>query len=1039
MRISDLSIKRPVLATVMNLLIMLAGVAAFRNLPVREYPDVDPPLVSVNTAYVGANPQTIETTVTVPLEEAIKGVEGIRSITSVSSLGESSIDIEFLVGRDMDLAANDVTNAIQSALGDLPEDAERPIVRKASSGSRALIWIAVQGEGWKAPDLTDIADRIVKTPLQVLPGVGDIIIGGRRQYAMRLWLDPDKMAAHGVDPLDIRRTVEANNLQLPAGSIEGHSRQFKVLADAQIADPSVYEKLVIRYEADTPVRIADVGRVELAANNYGTVTRFNGEPTIGVGVVRQSRANELEVADAVHSMLPGLRRAVPEGVTLKVAVDQTIFVRASLAEVWETLAIAFGLVVLVNLIFLRSLGTTVIASIAIPTAAVGTFFILDAFGYSVNVLTLLGLVLAIGLLVDDAIVVLENVYRHQELGEQPRVAAMRGTREVAFPVIATSVSLIAVLIPLGLLTGSTGRLFREFAVTVGGSIFISTFVALTLIPMLCSRFLKVGSGMGRISRSIESLLSACERGYDRVLAWATRHRVLTLAFLAINAAVGWYVYERLPQTLAPIEDRGRFLTVARAPQGATLAYTDRTLQKAEAEVDAVPEVTAYFAAIGLGIGGPPSASNGILFVRLVDWAQRDVAQQEIVEDLAPKFSAMPGALLFPINPQSLGQRSLNDLEFVIKSPTAGLGEFAEVAEAVLDRVRAVPGLANVDTDLRLDDPQLDVVFHRDRAADVGVSVRQVSEALQLMVAEGPTDEFILRDKQYDVIASLFPLKRSVPADLGRIQLRNRSGQMVPLDNLVDVRAKAAPAELHRYGLERAATITGNLAPGASLARVLDAVQGIAKEELPEGYTTALGGASREFAESSAELLFTFVFALVFVYLVLSAQFENFVHSLIIMLSVPLAVAGALVTLWAAGQSMNIYSQIGMVLLIGLVAKNAILLVDYANQARARGHELMEAVIMAGKVRFRPILMTSVTSILGAMPLALATGAGAESRHPIGAAVVGGLLFSTVFTLVVIPVVYIVCVKGAERLGLNMVPPPVELDEVGDRRELEPAG
>jgi multidrug efflux pump len=1028
MWVGDVSIRRPVLATVVSLLIVLAGVWAFRLMPLREYPDVDPPLVSIRTLYVGAAPQTVEDTITVPIEEAINGVEGIRTVTSTSALGDSSINIEFESGRDMDLAANDVTNAIQRALAKLPAEAERPSVAKAASGSSALMWLSVQGEGWEAPDLTDVAERVVKTPLQVLPGVGEIIIGGLRKYAMRVWLDPDKMAAHRVDPTDIRRTIRDNNLQLPAGSIEGDARQFKVIADAQIDDPAVYEELVVRYERGRPVRIRDIGRVELAANNYGTITRLNGKPTIGVGIVRQSRANELELAGRIYAMLPSLREAVPKGVTLEVAVDQTLFVRESLKEVWVTLGVAFVLVVLVNLIFLRSLMTTFIASVAIPTAAVGTFFVLNSFGYSINVLTLLGLVLAIGLLVDDAIVVLENVYRHQELGRSPMEAALRGTREVGFPVVATSVSLLAVLVPLGLLSGPTGRLFREFAVTVGGAIVISTFVALTLIPSLCSRFLKLGKEPGRLSRAIDAPFRAAESIYFRILSWAVRRRLFMLALLGGSVALTIQLYRELPQTLSPVEDRGRFLTVIRAPEGSTLAYTDRTLRAVEAAMEALPEKDVYFAAIGLPIGGPASASTGIVFTRLVPWDERTATQQEVVAGLASKFQALPGALLFPTNPQSLGQRSLKDLELIVKSTGAELDEFADVVGRLLERVREVPGFVNVDTDLRMEDPQVRVAFDRHRAADLGVSVRQVTEALQLMVSEGPTDEFILRNRQYDVIAALYPARRTSPSQLGRIHLRNGDGEMVPLDNLVRHSVSAAPAALFRHGLERSATISGNLGPGATLGPALARVQAIAAEELPTGYGTALGGAAQEFVESSSEILFTFIFALIFVYLVLSAQFENFVHSLTILLSVPLATGGALFTLWFMGETMNIYSQIGMVLLIGLVAKNAILLVDYANQRRARGMPLTEAIVEAGRTRFRPIVMTSLTSILGAVPLVVASGAGAESRHPIGAAVVGGLAFSTAFTLIIIPVVYVMLTRAAESIGIAMIPPVIDFDE-----------
>jgi multidrug efflux pump len=1029
MKISDLSVRRPVLATVMNLLVILAGIWAFRALPVREYPDVELPVVTVQTTYVGASAHTIENTLTVPLEEAINGVNGIRTIRSTSALGASNIEIELTADRDIDLAAMDIQNAIQAVLGRLPPAAERPVVQKAQSGSRSLIWLVVQSERHSPADLSDIADRVVKTPLQVVPGVASIIIGGQRRYAMRVWLDPERMATRNIDPDDVRRAIVANNLQLPAGRIEGQTRQFVVLANAQIDDPRVYERIIVHQNGDgtAPVRLGDIGSVELGASNYNTITRFNGRPSIGVGVVRQSRANELDVSSAVHELLPEIRKALPGGVRLDVAVDQTVFVRESLREVGITLGIAFGLVMLVNLFFLRSLATTLIAAVAIPTAVIGVFGVLAVFGYSINVLTLLAIVLAIGLLVDDAIVVLENVYRHQELGEPPLTAALRGTREVAFPVIATSVSLVAVLVPLGLLTGSTGRLFRELAVTIGGAVAISTFVALTLVPMLCSKFLRFGTKHGAVYRGIERVLVGANHTYERSLGWATRNRLATLGLLAVSVVGSVVLYLDLPKQLAPIEDRGRIVTMARAPQGSTLAYTDAALRQAEKVILAVPEVTGAFAAIGLSIGGPPSTSNGLLFTRLKPWGERSVTQQEIVKRLGAQYAGISNALLFAVNPQSLGQRGFSDVEFVVQSSGATLEELAATVQKLVERVRQLPGLVNVDTDLLLDNPQLDVAFNRDRASDLGVTVEQIALSLQLMVAEGRTDEFILRNKQYDVIASLYPSERSMPEQLGRIHVRNAQGQMVPLESLVHFVPQTAPAELKHYGLVRAATITANLAPEASLGDALDSIQRIADEELPEGYGTALAGASREFAEGTTELLFTFVMALLFVYLVLSAQFENFVHSLVILLSVPLATAGALITLWLAGQTMNIFSQIGLVLLIGLVSKNSILLVDYANQHRARGAGLVEAVVEAGKIRFRPILMTSATSVLGAMPLALAAGAGAESRHPIGVAVVGGLVFSTVFTLLVVPVLYLLFIRAAERLGLGTSSSPIDID------------
>jgi multidrug efflux pump len=1040
MNFSELCIQRPVFATVINLLIVLAGLACYLTLPVREYPDVDNPVVSISTVYIGASPATVESSITEPLEQTLNGIEGIRNIASISSFGRSSINVEFVAGRDIDLATTDVTNAVQRALGDLPDLAERPVVAKAGANSFPIMWLSVEGDSYSAPDLTDIADRIAKPPLQVLSGVAEVLIGGQRKYAMRIWLDPKKMAERKVDPSDIRRTILESNLQLPAGEIEGNAEKFTILADAQIDDPTIYNDLIIRDDGDVQVRLKDVGWVELGSANYSTMTRFNGKPIIGLGIVRQSRANQLEVSHAVRALLPQIQAVLPKGVTLSMSVDSTIFVEESLKEVWTTLAIAFVLVLLVNMLFLRSFATTIISSIAMPVSLIGTLAVLYALDFSVNVLTLLALVLATGLLVDDAIVVMENVYRRQELGESRVLAARRGAKEVAFAVIVTTISLAAVFIPLSLLTGSTGRLFREFSLAMAGSILISLFVALSLIPMLCAQFLNVSHTHGRLYLVIERFFVALNHGYERALTWAVRHRLPIFLFLVANVIFTIGMFRLIPSTLVPIEDRGQFLTVIRAPQGSTLAYTFHTLDKVEKRVQQIPEVEGFFAAVGLGIGGPPNTSDGVVFTRLRPWEEREVKQQQIVGRLFPEFFGFPGAFVFPINLPSLGQRSVNDIEFIMKSETASLDDFTQVTEAILARVRQLPDLINVDTDLRLDNPQLNIVFDRERAADVGASISSIAQSLQVLLAQTKINEFILRNKQYDVIAALAGPFRSIPEQINDIYVRARDGSMTPLSGLIRVVSVAAPARLNRYDLQRSATITASLAPGATLGAALAKVQAIAHEELLPGFTTALGGAAREFVESSAEVYLTFAMALVFVYLVLSAQFENFFHPITILVSVPLAIFGALATIWATGNTMNLYSQIGLILLIGLVSKNAILLVDYANQARARGKDAVDAVLEAGKNRFRPILMTSATSILGAVPLLVATGAGAESRQPIGAAVVGGLTFSTMFTLLVVPVVYLLVIGVAERFGFNTVPPAIALAEeeleqfVEERRE-----
>ncbi len=1037
MTLSSLSIRRPVLATVANLLIVVLGLAAWRNLPVREYPDIDIPVVSITTTYLGASPQTIEATVTEPIEQALGGIEDIRSISSTSAFSVSQINIEFQGGRDIDLAANDVTNGIQRAFGQLPQEVETPIVSKASAGgSGAIMWITLFGDDYSPEDKTDVAERLVKTPLQLLPGVARVMIGGERRYAMRIWLDPAKMAARGVEATDIRRAVRGNNLQVPAGEIQGEGRKFTLNIDAKISDPRVYERLVIRRDGDQAVRIEDVGWVELGSANYNTITRANGRPTVGIGIIPLSTANEMEVAAAVRRALPGVEATLPDGMELFIGPDNTIFVAESLKEAWRTLLIVFGLVMLVNLVFLRSVVTTLISSVAIPISLIGTLAVMFVLGFSINVLTVLGLILAIGMLVDDSIVVLENVYRRQELGETPRRAAFNGSREVAFPVIATSAAVIAVLVPLASVSGNTGRLFREFAWTMAAAVAISTLVALTLVPMACALYLRLRREHGIVYRGIDLVLNGIARFYARTLGWSLRHRWVMAIFLIATVAGVWQLFRTTPTTLVPIEDRGTFMTMLRAPQGSTAAYTDRALQQVEKEILALPELHGTFMAVAMGFGGPADTASGLAFVRLKDWDQRTRSQQEIVAQLFPKFMAIPEALVFPINPPSMGQNSRNaDIQLAIRSSSADLDEFQQVSLALQERMRAIPGLLNIDSDLRFENPQVDVSIDRERTSDLGLSADAVADSLRLLVSEGPSDEFVLRNKQYDVVMSLAPRYRSFPEQLDEIHVRTALGTMVPMSSVVTATPTTAPATLNHYDLQRSATVTANLAPNATLGATLPPVLDAAADLLPAGFSIALGGVSREFVDSAGAIYVTFAVALLIIYLVLAAQFESFLHPFTVMLSVPLACLGALATLQLLGHTLNIYSSIGIVLLVGLVTKNSILLVDFANQERARGTDLLPALLAAGRIRFRPILMTSMTSILGAIPLAIAVGAGAESRRPIGAAVVGGLVFSTVFTLVVIPAIHVFVVRFGERIGLNTIPPLIELDlELDDEDE-----
>ena len=1021
MIISDLAIKRPVLSIVLNVLIMIAGFVAYQALPVREYPDVETVVVSITTTYTGASSETIESTVTQPLEEVLNGIDGIKSISSISSTGVSTINIEFVPSRDIDLAATDVNNVVQSALGKIPQSADKPIISKTQANSQALMWIVLQGGKYSPEELTDIADRIVKTPLQVLPGVGSILIGGQRKYAMRIWLDPEKMAAHGVDASDIKNTILKNNLLLPAGKIEGETRKFNIYANAQIADPKVFSNLVIRNQNGILVRIKDVGGVELGAANYDTLVRYNGRPVISVGIIKQSKANELQVAREVKEILPRIKQTLPKDVSIEIAVDNSRFVKESLKEVTNTILIAVALVVMVTFVFLRAVSPTVIIALAIPPSIIGHFAGLKILGYSVNVITLLALVLAIGLVVDDAIVVLENIFRHQEHGENKSDAAINGSREIVFPVLATTISLVAIFIPLSLFTGYTGRLFKEFAVSIAISVAISGFVALTLTPTLCSKYLKYTSKHGMIYHFLENLFNSLNKTYEKNLKWTLAHslNIVIFIFIIMFGIAGLFIV--IPKTSIPVEDRGVFLALVKSPQGSTLAYTNHTQLEVEKEVAKIPEVAGYFSVIGLAIGGPPNTSNGIVFSRLKHWHDRKVKQQTIVQTLFPKLIGLPGSLVFVLNPPSLGQSSISkDVQFIIKGSSNNLEELAKVNNSILDKVRQIPGLINVDSDLLISTPQVDIVFDRDCASDLGVPVSEILNSFQSLFSEGRINDFVLRNKQYDVISALLPKYKSLPEQINHIYIHGKNGGMIPLSSFVKVITKIAPAQVNHYNLQRSVTISASLAPGFPLGKALDEINKIAKNELPTGYTTALAGASREFAETSTEIYFTFAIAIIFIYFILAGLFESFIYPFIILFSVPLAIFGALLTLLITGDTLNLYSAIGIILLVGLVTKNAILIVEYINQSRAKGVELLLAVAEGCKVRFRPILMTSTTMILGALPLVFATGAGAESRHPMGLAIVGGLVFSTVFTLVVIPVIYIMMVRIAERFNISTV-------------------
>lgn len=1005
MFLPELCIKRPVLATVMSLAIILIGVITFLRLPVREYPNIDAPIVSVRTVYPGASAEIMESQVTQPLEDSLAGIEGIRTIKSVSREEVSQITVEFLLERDVDAAANDVRDRVARVRGQMPDETKDPVVAKIEADAQAVMWLAFSSTRHSALEITDYADRIIVDRLQALPGVASVIIAGERRYAMRLWLDRDRMAAYGLTPQDVEDALKKQNIELPSGRIESRQREFTVLTESDLRVPEQFNDLILKETKGYPIRLRNIGYAEVGAADERNAVRVNGNPSVGLGIVKQSTANTLSVAQSVKALLPGLEASLPEGMKIMVAYDGSIFIEKSIEAVYHTMGEALVLVVAVIFLFLRNWRATLIPFVTIPVSLIGAFVFLYALGFTINTLTLLGLVLAIGLVVDDAIVVLENIHRHIEEGMPPFRAALQGSKEIAFAVVAMTLTLAAVFTPLAFMTGNTGRLFTEFAFTVAAAVIVSGFTALTLTPMMCSKLLHHEQKHNWLFNISERFFQAMNRGYRSALAWALDWRwFVVLLFFATGVGAVW-LFLHLKSELSPLEDRGTLIGVIVAPEGATLAYTDSYARQLEQFYKAIPEVITYFSFVAPGLEKPNPVNSALSFVRLKPWEQRQRKQQEIAKELAPKmFGGLPGVLAFPINPPSLGQSFRNPaVQFVIEA--SSYEELQKMVDQVLAKVRQYPGMANADTDLRLNKPQLSVVLKRDKIAAVGADVEEIGRTLETLLGGRQVTRFKREGQQYDVIVQLADRNREQPTDLTAIFVRGRNGQLVQLSNLVEVTETVAPKELNHFNRQRAAVISANITPGYTLGEALDFMDKTADEVLGANAQTALDGQSREFRESGATLYVTFVLALIFIYLVLSAQFESFVSPFVIMLTVPLAVTGALLALFLTGGTLNVYSQIGLVMLVGLITKNGILIVEFANQLRLTGLDRREAVLEAATLRLRPILMTTLATVLGAIPLALAVGAGAESRQQIGWVIVGGLLLGTALTLSVVPVAY----------------------------------
>jgi multidrug efflux pump len=1040
MFLPQVSIRRPVLTLMMSLSLILFGVISLQRLPVRELPDIDPPIVSVTTVYPGANASVIETEVTERLEEQLNNIEGIKTLTSTSSEQVSNITIEFDLSRPIDQAAQDVRDRVSRVRGRLPESIEEPIVAKQDADAQPIIWIGMNSERFTPLELTQLAERQIKNRLQTVRGVSGVVIGGEQRYAMRLWLDAEKMAAHQLTVLDVERALKQQNVELPSGRVENLQREMTIQTRGEMKSSAEFNDLVLRNDGATLVRLRDIGEARTGVENERTIARNNGRPCIFLGIVKQSKANTVEVADGIRAEVDAIMRTLPPGIEMVFNYDESVFVRKAMHEVWVTLGMAFVLVVIIIWLFLGSFRATLIPAVAIPVSIIGTFAILQAFGYSINILTMLALVLAIGVVVDDAIVVLENIHRHIEAGMKPMEAAKKGMDEIAFAVIAITISLIAVFTPLAFQSSATGRLFIEFAVAVAGSVAVSAFVALTLSPMMAARILKehdhqnffiirwFDAGLKLFTRMYAALLKPCvnlmsalARPFQR---WPLMFRlgigaVFALLVVAATLAPNYWLVKNLEQEFLPEEDKGRLLCFVFAPEGSTTEYTDRQVRKMEGMLKDVPEVQAFGSVTAFAMAGPGQANQSILFVRLKEPEERQRNVQQIVNGPGGLrmrfFQEVEGAIAVPNIPKAIGRGFGAAFQLVIQAQD--LEQLNGYTQGLLAKLRSSGFLVNARSSFEITKPELRLDIDRNRAATLGLSIEDISRSLQILFGGQDLSRIKLDGKEYDVIAQLQRTSRLTPQDLDRLYVRNREGRLIQLSSVVSRREGAAPNAIEHYNRIRSTTVSASLI-GVPLGTAIQKVEDILKQDLPPGFRHDWAGESKEYKDAGAQTVFILLLALVIVYMVLAAQFESLVHPFTVILAVPLAGIGAFGLLWLLNylgrngvmpplpaMNINLFSQIGLVLLVGLVTKNSILLVEFANQAREQGMSAKEAMLQAGLVRLRPILMTAFSTIAGILPIAIGFGAGAESRRPMGVAVVGGMLTSTFLTLLVVPIVY----------------------------------
>jgi multidrug efflux pump len=1009
MILSDVSVTRPVFASVLSLLLIAFGLVAFERLPLREYPDIDPPVVSIETIYPGAAANVVETRITQLIEDRISGVEGIRYIESSSEDGRSAITVEFDVARDIDGAANDIRDRVSTVLADLPDEADPPEIQKVDSNEDVIMWLNLVSDRMTVPELSDYARRYLVDRFSVLDGVARVRVGGGQTFAMRVWLDRRELAARGLTVSDVENALRAENLELPAGSIDSLDRQFTVRLARSFRTAEDFSRLVLlRGDDGYLVRLGDVARVEKGSEEDRTFFRGNGVPMVGIGIIKQSTANTIAVADAAKAEMARINPTLPEGMQIKQSYDTSVFVKGAITEVYKTLGVAIALVILVIFLFLGSARATLVPAVTVPVSLIASFLVLWLLGYTINMLTLLALVLAIGLVVDDAIVVLENIHRRMEqYGETRLVAAFRGTRQVAFAVIATTLVLVAVFVPIAFLQGDVGRLFSEFALTMAAAVGFSSFVALSLSPMLASKFLPRETGRAGLTHAIDAGFGHVRNAYHWLLLRALRHKwVMGLVFTGVLGGSYW-LFEEVPDEYAPKEDRGAFFVLVNGPEGASYQYMKGYMDEIERRLMPLVEsgeVTRLLVRAPRTFSNFEIFNSGIVIHVLDDWGARRPAW-EIMADIRKRLADLSGVRAFPVMRQGFGARIQKPVQFVI-----GGGTYAELAQwrdTLLEKINADnPGLEGIDWDYKETKPQLQVVIDYDRAADLGVRVGEIGRTLETMLGSRRVTTYIEEGEEYDVLLEGERADHSTPSDLSNLYVRSaRSGELIPLANLVHLEELADSIKLNRYNRVRSITLEANLADNLALGEALAYLEGLVQEHLPGQVIVDYKGQSQDFKAAAGSILFVMALSLVVVYLVLAAQFESWLHPLVIMLTVPLAMAGALLGLWWSGLTLNLYSQIGLIMLVGLAAKNGILIVEFANQLRDQGREFHTALVEASQVRFRPIVMTGITTAAGSLPLLLSSGAGAETRVVIGTVILWGVLAATLFTLFVVPVAY----------------------------------